>query len=151
MFDIFQKSSLCILQFILIGLGGACTADDQKLADRDNGKAILNWFEGCAGVNCRGQCAADCMKQHGFSDQCLPCFKTGTDCIVSKCWYPCSDLDPLNWFGTCRGCAQKKCMPDFITCSGLSFPLSTSFIEKLREDIRNSPQYSKSAGLPPRH
>ena len=130
--------------FYIFELGGQCTADDQKLADINDGKQVLEWFEGCASMKCKGKCAADCMIKHGFSQQCHPCFVSGTDCLVNKCWYFCGPLDPADVFGTCKGCAEKKCMPGFITCSGLSFPLSDKLVEKLIEEIKDPNNHPKS-------
>ena len=115
----------------MVLLGGKCSDDDQALADINNGKNMMDWFEGCISVTCLGQCAANCMKKHGFSEQCLPCFKKGANCIKDKCAYHCSGADPLEIFGTCKGCIQEKCMPGFITCSGLSLPLSDKLVHKL--------------------
>ena len=112
-------------------LGGRCNANDQRIADINEGKDMLKNFRGCIGMFCKTHdCVSNCMRKYGFSDSCLWCFGNGAECIADKCIpYPCG----LGSDESCEKCVKKECMPTFTTCSGLSFVLDEKLVEKLQK------------------
>ena len=73
-------------------------------------------------LGCIGDCLANCIRKRlGFSQLCADCMGDGATCAYDNCyWKICRVLGKDSY--QCKKCIEKKCRPDFIKCSGFSFP-----------------------------
>ena len=87
---------------------------------------------------CTGECLANCMRERlGFSQPCADCMGDGATCAYDNCYWKSCRLYGKDSH-ECKKCIEKKCRPDFIKCSGFSFP--TAVIANQIMDVKPTPK-----------
>jgi len=122
-------------------LGGACNAADRAIRKEKTDEVIQETARECSETStygCIRDCLARCMRKGlGFSQPCADCMGDGATCAYNNCyWTSCIRYGKDSH--ECKKCIEKKCRPDFIKCSGFSFP--TTDIANLIMEVKPGPK-----------
>merc|ERR1719336_158641 len=97
--------------------GGACTdAADMALVGNLEADMVA-----CFSTETTTSGIESCMKGKGFTAACAGCSGTYAQCVFDKCSTDCAD--PTG--AACKACYSAKCLPDFMSCTGLQAPAKT--------------------------
>ena len=121
--------------------GGACNAADRAIRKEKTDEVIQETARECSETStygCIGECLARCMRKGlGFSQPCADCMGDCVTCAYDNCyWMNCIRYGKDSH--ECKICIEKKCRPDFIKCSGFSFP--TTDIANLIMEVKPGPK-----------
>ena len=95
-----------------------CQADGDVASTCAQFDSLQGAVQGCA-VRCiisGTSCMQSCVQNLGFSNSCASCWVSLASCTKSKCVWDC--LNPTS--SSCTKCAQDKCFPDLLSCSGFA-------------------------------
>jgi len=95
---------------------GCATADLSQICQSFD--HLQGDVQGCA-IKCilsGTSCMNSCVKGLGFSDTCAGCWMDLASCSKSSCVWDC--LNPTS--SSCTKCAQTKCFPGLLSCSGVA-------------------------------